>query len=698
MSDILVIKEPVTEVITVGDSDVIVIKEQAIDIINAGTQGPEGIPGISAYEVAVAAGFVGTEQEWLDSLVGADGTFVGTMDDIVDGAIYVKTENNLTNALAANIHASGSDAETATSVAAIIDTTTAKTTLVDTDTFPLTEPTTLKKTLWSTIKSTLKTYFDGLYATITSLAGYIPYTGGTSNVNLGIHNLTVDTNSLFVDSVNHRVGIGTTAPYAPLDVYGSAKIGISNATSAVKTLDVAGDINFDVVDKPSAAELAAMTLTEDPNAAYNLVATKQYYYGVAYVTASGDTAARGDNLEKSITIGATNARVVITNIPISTDPRVTGRKIYRSQGIPGGNAYLGYRVVTINDNTTTTFTDNVADGSLVLTDGFYRKDNTTVKGIYVDGTLFAKMGTWNVSYGFNLLNNLAGGTENVAIGMNSTLVSVTTGSTNIGIGSSALNNITTGSSNIGLGYATLLGINTGVHNVGIGSNAIRLAGTIGSVTGNTGIGYAALLNIIAGNNYNTALGYYAGDGFQGSNNIFIGAKTGYMPAAGTIGNYNIFIGDDVGDNAANGANNNILIGKQLDLQITNGSNQLSIGNLILGTGLTSIGTTLSTGSIGIGILPTARLTLPAGTATANTAPLKFTSGTLNTTAETGAMEYNGANLTFTRSGTTREIVGTIVIKTDTGDGTGVEGLFQINTFDNTFKIYADGGWRTLATW
>lgn len=66
--------------------------------------------------------------------------------------------------------------------------------------------------------------------------------------------------------------------------------------------------------------------------------------------------------------------------------------------------------------------------------------------------------------------------------------------------------------------------------------------------------------------------------------------------------------------------------------------------------------------IGIGpttTTPTARFHLPAGSATANTAPLKFTSGTNLTTAEPGAMEYNGTNLFFTRTGTTRESVMTV---------------------------------------
>jgi len=54
--------------------------------------------------------------------------------------------------------------------------------------------------------------------------------------------------------------------------------------------------------------------------------------------------------------------------------------------------------------------------------------------------------------------------------------------------------------------------------------------------------------------------------------------------------------------------------------------------------------------------PTAYLHFPAGTASAGTAPIKLTSGTNNTTAETGAIEYNGTNLFFTRTGTTRESV------------------------------------------
>jgi hypothetical protein len=53
------------------------------------------------------------------------------------------------------------------------------------------------------------------------------------------------------------------------------------------------------------------------------------------------------------------------------------------------------------------------------------------------------------------------------------------------------------------------------------------------------------------------------------------------------------------------------------------------------------------GNVGIGLTPTAVLHLKAGTATANTAPLKLTTGTALTTPEDGALEYHSSHLYFT---------------------------------------------------
>jgi hypothetical protein len=62
------------------------------------------------------------------------------------------------------------------------------------------------------------------------------------------------------------------------------------------------------------------------------------------------------------------------------------------------------------------------------------------------------------------------------------------------------------------------------------------------------------------------------------------------------------------------------------------------------------------GYVGVGgIAATARLHLPAGTATANTAPLKFTSGIDLTAPVAGAMEFDGTRLSFSPSTTRKRI-------------------------------------------
>jgi hypothetical protein len=87
-----------------------------------------------------------------------------------------------------------------------------------------------------------------------------------------------------------------------------------------------------------------------------------------------------------------------------------------------------------------------------------------------------------------------------------------------------------------------------------------------------------------------------------------------------------------------------------------------------------------------------KATLAAGTATAGTAPLKFTSGVNLTTAEAGAMEYDGTWAYFTLSGTTRrtfvfaDTIQTITNKTLTNptiNGMVLNGDVQTDGIPNT---------------
>ena len=81
------------------------------------------------------------------------------------------------------------------------------------------------------------TYLDVNNSHLRVTSGNVYATGvvTTANVEVGgeltvTGNVAVDTDTLFVDSVNNRVGVGTTSPDYPLDVHGSANVGTITTT------------------------------------------------------------------------------------------------------------------------------------------------------------------------------------------------------------------------------------------------------------------------------------------------------------------------------------------------------------------------------------------------------------------------------------------------------------------------------------
>lgn len=70
-----------------------------------GAQGPQGEPGVpgqdgpSAYEVAVAAGYVGTQEEWLLSLVGPQGP-QGEPGETQDLSSYIQSDTSIKHIVA----------------------------------------------------------------------------------------------------------------------------------------------------------------------------------------------------------------------------------------------------------------------------------------------------------------------------------------------------------------------------------------------------------------------------------------------------------------------------------------------------------------------------------------------------------------------------------------------------------------------
>ncbi len=185
------------------------------------------------------------------------------------------------------------------------------------------------------------------------------------------------------------------------------------------------------------------------------------------------------------------------------------------------------------------------------------------------------------------------GTNNTAVGSGA-LFGNSTGISNTAVGYQALTGTSTGSYNTAMGYSALTANTRGQYNTAMGYWAL-----VGNTTGNgnTALGYQALYSNKTGT-YNIAVGNYAlTSNVTGSNNTALGYNAGYDVLNG---GQNIIIGyyPTTGVGITSGSNN-ILIGYDLQKLTQTSSNQLDIGNLIFATGLAS-GTTLSTGSVGIG--------------------------------------------------------------------------------------------------
>jgi hypothetical protein len=184
------------------------------------------------------------------------------------------------------------------------------------------------------------------------------------------------------------------------------------------------------------------------------------------------------------------------------------------------------------------------------------------------------------------------------------------------------------------------GRNTGFLITGAASNSATYRGidiTLTSTGNNVyGISYGGIYNLSADLNtlYGSRITAARSGTAASANNVY-----GYY-ADVTIPTSTLGTGAAYAFYAAAGKNyfaDNVLIGTATD----NGNKLQVTGNAYI-NGKQSIGTTANN----------ALLHLGGGTATANTAPLKFTAGTALTTPENGAVEYDGTNY-FVTSNETR---------------------------------------------
>lgn len=129
------------------------------------------------------------------------------------------------------------------------------------------------------------------------------------------------------------------------------------ATEPLTIAEVMAHLRLDDGNQEPAPSAPTAALVS-PAAAGN-VDSGAHRYLVTFVTAAGETQA--GTVSESVTVvdKAVNGKVALSAIPIGGST-VTARKIYRT--IAGGSTYL--LLTAITDNTTTAYTDNIADAAL----------------------------------------------------------------------------------------------------------------------------------------------------------------------------------------------------------------------------------------------------------------------------------------------------------------------------------------------
>lgn len=192
------------------------------------------------------------------------------------------------------------------------------------------------------------------------------------------------------------------------------------------------------------------------------------------------------------------------------------------------------------------------------------------------------------------------------------------------------NSLSTSVDNTAVGYGALYSLTTGSgSNTAVGVRAMKDAQT---AENGTAVGWQAMWSCTSGAN-NTAVGVGALlQETTGSKNTVVGANALCQTGGRTYAlEQNVAFGYSAGSAQQSGTAN-VIIGYSSQVPDKNGSYQLSIGNLIYGTGLTGTGDYVSSGNIGIGVTnPSTKLQV-AGTVKAT----EFNLGNLTITSGTGA--------------------------------------------------------------
>ncbi|PYS49184.1 MAG: hypothetical protein DMF68_10790 [Acidobacteria bacterium] len=364
-----------------------------------------------------------------------------------------------------------------------------------------------------------------------------------------------------------------------------------------------GNYRFDKEPAPSSGPTVRRSATA------GVVDEGSHSYVVTFVTATGETQASSPAIIK---LSDGGHRVELRNVPTGSNS-VIARKIYRSKAVETGDHETDkyFLLATINDNTTTSYTDNTPDARLVSSARLIQ-NNTTGGYFFVNNTKAGFLGETNTYLGQLSMNGVKIGSYNTAMGVRSLGVSFsgdfnsafgyeamlrnTTGELNTAVGSQALFHNTTGRFNTAVGETSLGWNQTGSYNTAVGNQAGRCAlgsnnaafgvnalhgaessthECTGTVTGseNTVIGVGAHYNYTTGSR-NTAAGFSAlNRNTTGASNVAAGVQSLYYNQTGSN---NVGVGENAGNTNTTGSGNTF-IGYHSDVGASGLTNATAIG-------------------------------------------------------------------------------------------------------------------------
>lgn len=223
----------------------------------------------------------------------------------------------------------------------------------------------------------------------------------------------------------------------------------------------------------------ALSLTQTGNAGGLSIGGGGYDYGVTFVTAAGVTT--GGAFAGRIILTAGHPSVDVEGIPISPDPNVTGRTIYRTSN--GGSDYKA--VTHLTNNTVTGFLDTIADGSR---DEAMPVTNTALNAVVHLAGL--QLGGTEVT-ARNLYGTVAGGSQLKFIAaLNTTDTTCTVTTTDAGLGANVPTVNTATANQVALSGIALGASGTTsrkVYRTAVGASQLKLQQTIANNTATVGV-------------------------------------------------------------------------------------------------------------------------------------------------------------------------------------------------------------------